>query len=81
MLKVWNILITAINEHTHHRSLQVVFTGSSERINYVSLQWMGSRDFPKSFSPFQKPACMKSDRKEVHKLKLGDWLCGLAQKT
>ena len=38
-------------------------------MNYMYTLWLRSTNFPKSFRPFQKPRCQKSDIKEVHNLK------------
>jgi len=48
--------------------MHVVYTGSCEWMNYMYTLWLGSTNFPKSFRPFQKPKCQKSDIKEVHNL-------------
>jgi hypothetical protein len=51
-LKASYILSTAIN--THHKTLHVVFTGSSEWINYMYTLWLGSTNFPKKFQAISK---------------------------
>jgi len=40
---------------THHKRQPVVFTGSSEWMNYMYTLWLGSTNFPKTLGPFQKP--------------------------
>ena len=55
--------------NAQHKTLHGVFTSSCEWINYMYTLWLGSTNFAKSFRPFQKPRCQKSDIKEVHYLK------------
>jgi len=55
--------------NTHHNSLHVVFTGSSEWMNYTYNLRLGSTYFPKTVRPFQKLWIQKSDIKEVQNLK------------
>ena len=47
-LKVTNILSTANNQHTHHKRLQVVFTGPSEWMKYMYTLWPGPTNFTKT---------------------------------
>jgi len=51
--------------NTHHKTLQIVSTGSVEWMNYMYTLWLGATKFPKTLRPFQKPKCWKSDTKEV----------------
>jgi hypothetical protein len=66
---------------THHTRLHVVFTGSSEFMNYMYTQWLGSTDFPKTLKPFQKPRCQRSGIKEVHNLNFRHCLGVLPYRT
>ena len=50
-------------------------------MNYMYTLRLGSTNFPKSFTPFQKPRCQKSDTKEVHNMKLRHCLGVVAQTT
>jgi hypothetical protein len=66
--------------------MHVVFTGSSEWMNYRYTLWLGSTDFSKTLRPFQKPRCQKSDIKRVHNLKFKhcvskylEYVCHLTQ--
>ena len=47
-------------------------------MNYMYTLRLGSTNFPKSFRPFQKPTCQKSNIKEVHSLKFRHCLCVVA---
>ena len=66
MLKVSNILSTAINQRTHHKRIHAVFTGSSEWMNYAHTLRLGYTNFPKTTEAISKPRCQKSDIQEVH---------------
>jgi len=60
--------------NTRHKRLHVDFTDSCERMNYTYTLWLGSINFPKAFSPFQKPRCQKSYIKGVNILKFRHWM-------
>ena len=53
---------------THHKRLNVVFTVSSEWMNYMYTLWLGSTHFPKTLKLFKKPRCQSSDTQDVHNL-------------
>ena len=54
MLKVSNILSTAINQRTHHKRIHAVFTGSSEWMNYTHTLRLGYTNFPKTTEAISK---------------------------